>query len=110
MSGREIDWSDGIDRFGVGRNTHDPRREVLMFARLVAFVYGVFCYLAFVATSIYAIGFVGDLIVPKSIDSGPEDSLAWALLIDAGLLGIFAVQHSVMARPWFKRAWTRIIT
>jgi protein-S-isoprenylcysteine O-methyltransferase Ste14 len=80
-----------------------------MLARVVAFAYGVFCYLVFQLASVYAIGFVGDLVVPKSIDSGPQDPLAWALLIDAGLLGIFAVQHSVMARPWFKHAWTRIV-
>jgi protein-S-isoprenylcysteine O-methyltransferase Ste14 len=80
-----------------------------MLARVLGFVYGVLCYLVFQMTFLYAIGFIGDLIVPKSIDSGAEDPLAWALLIDAGLLGIFAVQHSVMARSWFKRAWTRII-
>jgi protein-S-isoprenylcysteine O-methyltransferase Ste14 len=80
-----------------------------MFARLATFVYGVLCYLVFAMTFLYAIGFVGDLVVPKSIDSGAQDPLVWALLIDAGLLGIFAVQHSVMARSWFKRAWTRVI-
>jgi protein-S-isoprenylcysteine O-methyltransferase Ste14 len=80
-----------------------------MLTRVIAFAYGVCCYLIFTATTLYAIGFIGDLIVAKTIDSGPQDSLAWALLIDAGLLGIFAVQHSVMARPWFKRAWTRIV-
>lgn len=84
-------------------------REITMGGRLVAFAYGLFCYLVFLVSFLYAIGFLGGLVVPKSIDSGPRDSLGWALLIDAGLLGIFAVQHSVMARSWFKRAWTRII-
>jgi len=77
-----------------------------MFGRMTVFVYGLVCYLIFFGTLLYAIGFIGNIVVPKAMDSGPQGPLFGSLLVDAGLLALFAIQHSVMARQWFKRAWT----
>ncbi len=77
--------------------------------RLLGGLYGAACYLVFLAVFLYAIGFVGNLIVRKSIDSGSQAPVAEALAVDMLLLGLFAVQHSVMARPAFKRWWTRLV-
>jgi len=76
---------------------------------LIAAVYGVISYLVFLCSFLYAIGFVGNVIVPKTIDSGRSVASPEALLIDVLLLGAFAIQHSVMARPGFKAAWTKVV-
>jgi len=77
--------------------------------RLAIFVYGVLSYVSFLAVFLYTVGFVGNFGVPKSIDAAPQVPLLTALLTNVALLALFAVQHSVMARPSFKRAWTRIV-
>ena len=80
-----------------------------MLKRVIVFAYGVASYGVFLATFLYSVGFIGNLVVPKTMDSPSRMPFLSALGIDVLLLGIFAVQHSVMARPWFKRAWTRVV-
>lgn len=77
--------------------------------RIAAFVYGIACYGVFFASLLYAIGFLGNFGVPKTIDGELEGSMVTALAVDGALLALFALQHSIMARPWFKRMWTRIV-
>ncbi len=77
--------------------------------RILAFIYGIVCYVIFFGSFLYAIGFVGDFGVPKTIDTGESGAFWPALLTNLILLGLFAIQHSGMARPGFKKWWTKII-
>jgi protein-S-isoprenylcysteine O-methyltransferase Ste14 len=76
--------------------------------RWTYFLYGIVCYLLFFVAYAYLVGFVGNVLVPKSID-GPGAGGPFAIVIDLLLVAMFGVQHSVMARPWFKERWTRIV-
>jgi len=78
-------------------------------SRLGAFAFGAVAYCAFLGTLLYAIGFLENLLVPKSIDSGTAVNVGFAIATNSLLLAMFALQHSIMARPAFKRWWTRLI-
>jgi protein-S-isoprenylcysteine O-methyltransferase Ste14 len=80
-----------------------------MLNRILFFVYGVAAYLMFLGSYLYAIGFIGNFAVPTRLDGLARGPLGVALAVNAGLLALFAVQHSVMARPWFKDWWTRFV-
>lgn len=77
--------------------------------RFLFFLYGSACYLLFLGLYAYMAGFVGGLLVPKSIDTSGASGILAAVVLDLLLIGLFAAQHSVMARPGFKRPWTRIV-
>ncbi|MEO8672885.1 MAG: methanethiol S-methyltransferase [Tahibacter sp.] len=77
--------------------------------RLAILLYGIVCYIVFFATFLYAVGFIGNFLAPKSIDGPASGDWMTSLLVDVGLLLVFAAQHSVMARPAFKRWWTRFV-
>jgi protein-S-isoprenylcysteine O-methyltransferase Ste14 len=87
----------------------DHKEDPAMLKRLTVFLYGLVSYAAFLGTYLYAIGFVANVFVPRSIDGPPTGDLATSLLVDLGLLTAFALQHSVMARPAFKDWFTRFI-
>lgn len=81
--------------------------------KILGFIYGTLAYLLFLGVFVYLIGFVGNILVPKSVDSGTslvlDASIGVAVAVDVALLALFALQHSIMARGWFKRAWTRVV-
>jgi methanethiol S-methyltransferase len=79
-----------------------------MFARLLILFYAIVSYAVFLVSSLWAVGFVGNYLVPKSIDFGGRTNLSEAIVVDLLLLGLFAIQHSIMARPAFKQWWARI--
>ena len=93
----------------IPRNTRLENGGTTMLKRITFFCYGSLSYLIFLGTFLYAIGFIGNFGVPTSLDGPRSGSLLVAFAIDVALLGLFAVQHSVMARKWFKDSWTRII-
>jgi protein-S-isoprenylcysteine O-methyltransferase Ste14 len=84
-------------------------KEGAMLKRLLYFGYGLTCYVIFLGTFLYAIAFVGGFLVPRRLDGPLQSSLILAVAIDCVLLTVFAVQHSIMARQWFKDRWTRVI-
>ena len=84
-------------------------RKKGLINRTIALIYGVAAYAVFFVTFLYAIGFVDGLVVPKTIDTGDVTPLAEAMIINMSLLAVFAIQHSVMARPQFKRWWTQFV-
>jgi methanethiol S-methyltransferase len=79
-----------------------------MFARLLILTYAIVSYAVFLASFLYALGFVGNYLVSKSIDVGAPTNLSGAIVVDLLLLGLFAIQHSIMARPAFKQWWAKI--
>jgi methanethiol S-methyltransferase len=80
-----------------------------MFKRIAFFAYGSLSYLIFLGTFLYAIGFIGNFGLPTTLDGAARGPLGIAVAIDVGLLTLFAAQHSIMARKWFKEAWTRVV-
>ena len=84
-------------------------RRAGLLARSIAFLYGVFAYILFLGTILYAIGFVSNLVVPKTLETGTAGPLAEALIVNLVVMSIFALQHSVMARKPFKQWWTQFV-
>jgi protein-S-isoprenylcysteine O-methyltransferase Ste14 len=89
--------------------TPDILGQSNVIGRIIAFLYGIAAYVVFFVTFLYAIGFVEDLVVSNTIDGGATAPTAQALIVDLLLMSIFAIQHSVMARPRFKQWWTKFV-
>lgn len=100
-------------RCGPSDGTSMPRAEPIeahcINSRIFAFLYGVICYTAGMASLVYTALWVGNFWLPTTLDSAPTMSFAQGLLINLGLLLLFSLQHSGMARPAFKQRWTKII-
>ncbi|MEO1311015.1 MAG: methanethiol S-methyltransferase [Pseudomonadota bacterium] len=86
----------------------EPKKPSLL-SRTLLFAYGVLSYAVFLGVFLYAVAFLGNFYIPRSIDADPTGATWRAVVVDTGLLALFAVQHSVMARPAFKRWWTRFV-
>ena len=78
-------------------------------SKVLSFLYGVICYVVFFVSFLYAIGFVGSMMVPKTINSGNQSTVSRSLIINLVLLGLFAIQHTIMARPGFKQKWRKVL-
>src|SRR5690606_21635335 len=88
---------------------HIINHQLITMKNVAIFIYGTIAYIIFLGAFLYAIGFVGNLWVPKTIDSGNPPSLLVGVVTNLSILSIFALQHSIMARPAFKRWFTRIV-
>ncbi len=102
-----IESHDALTQKLEEHSTFSGKKGVL--GRAISFLYGIAAYAVFSATFLYAIGFVDGLLVPKTIDTGDVTPLAEAIVTNMSLLAVFAIQHSVMARPQFKQWWTQFV-
>jgi protein-S-isoprenylcysteine O-methyltransferase Ste14 len=93
----------------VQATSQDIGRQANLPGRLGAFLFGIVSYAVFLVSFLYAIGFVSGLVVPKTIDDGPDAPMAQAIIVNLLLMSVFAIQHSVMARRQFKQWWTRFV-